>query len=106
MIDRSHDLPIACQARVLNISRGSVYYKPRPISAADLALMRRIDQLLERRGNLRPSMEQFSLGKGRLHCGEVNFGLEDLVDVIGEGVQREVGDDLDNLGIRIPLLHG
>src|SRR5665213_782258 len=45
MIDRDHDLPIARQARVLNISRGSVYYKPRPVSAEDLALMRRIDEL-------------------------------------------------------------
>ena len=42
MIDREHDLPIARQAKALNISRGSVYYLPRPVSAADLALMRRI----------------------------------------------------------------
>ena len=45
MIDRVHDLPITKQAAVLNISRGSVYYLPRPVSAADLALMRRIDEL-------------------------------------------------------------
>ena len=45
MIDRNHDLPIVRQAEVLNISRGSVYYKPRPVSAEDLALMRRIDEL-------------------------------------------------------------
>ena len=45
MIDRNHDLPISRQAKILNISRGSVYYKPRPLSAADLALMRRIDEL-------------------------------------------------------------
>ena len=45
MIDRSHDLPIAAQARELGISRGSVYYLPRPASSADLALMRRIDEL-------------------------------------------------------------
>ena len=45
MIDRAHDLPISKQAEVLNISRGSVYYLPRPVSAADLALMRRIDEL-------------------------------------------------------------
>jgi len=45
MIDRHHDLPIAHQARVLNISRGSVYYNPRPVSPEDLALMRRIDEL-------------------------------------------------------------
>src|SRR6202142_3579986 len=49
MIDRTHDLPISRQAKVLNISRGSVYYKPRPVSSEDLALMRRIDELhLER----------------------------------------------------------
>jgi len=45
MIDRRHDLSIARQAAVLGISRGSVYYLPRPLSAADLALMRRIDEL-------------------------------------------------------------
>ena len=45
MIDRSHDLPITRQAKALGISRGSVYYLPRPVSAADLAIMRRIDEL-------------------------------------------------------------
>src|ERR1700693_2102737 len=45
MIDRMHDLPITRQAKALNISRGSVYYLSRPVSAADLALMRRIDEL-------------------------------------------------------------
>jgi putative transposase len=45
MIDRAHDLPITRQAEALNISRGSVYYLPRPVSAGDLALMRRIDEL-------------------------------------------------------------
>ena len=45
MIDRDHDLAITKQAAALNISRGSVYYLPRPVSAANLALMRRIDEL-------------------------------------------------------------
>ncbi len=45
MIDRDHALAITKQAEALNISRGSVYYLPRPVSAADLALMRRIDEL-------------------------------------------------------------
>jgi putative transposase len=45
MIDRSHDLPITRQAKMLNVSRGSVHYLPRPPSAADLALMRRMDEL-------------------------------------------------------------
>ncbi len=45
MIDRFYDLPTAAQARELGISRGSVYSLPRPVSIADLALMRRIDEL-------------------------------------------------------------
>ena len=45
MIDRTHELPITRQAEVLNISRGSVYYLPRPVSETDLAIMRRLDRL-------------------------------------------------------------
>jgi putative transposase len=45
MIDRQHDLPITKQAKALNISRGSVYYLPRPVSEADLAIMRQLDLL-------------------------------------------------------------
>jgi len=45
MIDREHDLSIIKQAEVLKISRGSVYYLPRPVSSADLAIMRQLDRL-------------------------------------------------------------
>jgi putative transposase len=45
MIDREHDLPITRQAETLNVSRGSVYYLPRPVPEADLAIMRRLDRL-------------------------------------------------------------
>lgn len=45
MIDREHKLPVVKQAEELGISRGSVYYLPRPVSAQDLKLMRRIDEL-------------------------------------------------------------
>jgi putative transposase len=45
MIDRTHDLPLSRQVKALGISRGSLYYKPRPVSDADLALMHRIDAL-------------------------------------------------------------
>src|SRR5215218_3342431 len=45
MINRGHDLPITRQAEALNISRGSVYYLPRPVPDADLAIMRRLDEL-------------------------------------------------------------
>jgi hypothetical protein len=36
MINREHELPITKQAQVLHVSRGSVYYLPRPVSATDL----------------------------------------------------------------------
>jgi putative transposase len=45
MIDRSHKLPLARQAELLNLSRSSLYYQPHPVSAQDLAVMRRIDEL-------------------------------------------------------------
>ena len=45
MIDRNHRLPIKRQAELVDISRGSVYYVPEPVSDADLKLMRRIDEL-------------------------------------------------------------
>ncbi len=45
MIDRSHGLAVSRQAKVLKVSRGSVYYTPRSVSAEDLAIMRRIDEL-------------------------------------------------------------
>ena len=45
MIDRKHAFPLVRQAWELRISRGSVYYLPRPVSPADLAIMRRIDEL-------------------------------------------------------------
>ncbi len=45
MIDSGHDLPVLRQAQLLALSRSAVYYRPQPTSVADLALMRRIDEL-------------------------------------------------------------
>lgn len=45
MIDRNHELPVAWQCQVLNLSRSSVYYQPRPVSQENLVLMRRLDEL-------------------------------------------------------------
>ncbi len=42
MIDRDHGLSVNRQANILGIGRGSVYYRPRPVSTADLKLMYRI----------------------------------------------------------------
>jgi putative transposase len=45
MIDRGHGLPLARPAKLLKLSRSSLYYEPLPVPAAELAIMRRIDAL-------------------------------------------------------------
>jgi len=45
MIMGEHELSITKQAKALRISRGSVYYLPRPVSATDLEIMRLLDRL-------------------------------------------------------------
>ena len=72
MIDHDHELSITRQASLLNISRGSVYYLPQPVSPADLALMRRIDELhLEHpfmgARMLRDQLNRQGLAVGRRH---------------------------------------
>ena len=45
MTDRDHRLSRTRQAELPGISRGSLYYEPRPTSEDDLRLMRRIEEL-------------------------------------------------------------
>ncbi len=45
MIDRTHILPVIRQCQLLHLPRSSAYYQPEPITEADLAIMRCIDQL-------------------------------------------------------------
>ena len=45
MIDRTHELPLTRQAKILKLSRSGLYYQPRPVPPADLAVMRRMDEL-------------------------------------------------------------
>jgi putative transposase len=45
MIERGHELALTRQAKLLKLSRSSVYYRPRPAPPADLRVMRRIDEL-------------------------------------------------------------
>ena len=85
MIDWSHALPIAKQARALGISRGSVYYLPRPVPAADLAIMRRIDELhlefpFAGSRMLRDLLNQESTQIGRRHVATLmkRMGMEAL----------------------------
>ena len=85
MIDRQHELPIVRQAQLLGMSRGSVYYLPRAVSAADLALMRRIDQLhLEHpfmgARMLRDQLQRQGVHVGRRHVATLmrRMGIEAL----------------------------
>jgi len=45
MIDRTHALPLTRQAKILNLSRSGLYYRACPVSPAELAIMRRMDEL-------------------------------------------------------------
>ena len=45
MIDREHELPLTRQAALLKLSRSSLYYRARAVAPADLAVMRRLDEL-------------------------------------------------------------
>jgi len=83
MIDAAHDLPVTRQAKILNLSRSSVYYRARPVSREDLALMRRIDELhLERpfAGSrmLRDFLEREGFAVGRRHVATLmrRMGIE------------------------------
>src|ERR1700719_2867184 len=45
MIDRSHDLPLVRQGGPARLRRSTLYYAPQSVPAAELAIMRRIDEL-------------------------------------------------------------
>jgi putative transposase len=85
MIDRAHELPVKRQAELVGISRGSVYYLPKPVNPADLALMRVIDELhLEHpfagARMLRDMLKARGLEVGRKHVATLmrRMGIEAL----------------------------
>ena len=74
MIDRDHQLSITRQAKLLEISRGTVYYLPRPVSPADLALMRRIDELHLEHPFMGARMLRRQLARQGIHAGRRHIG--------------------------------
>ena len=85
MIDRDYKLAVTHQAKLLKVSRGSVYYLPKPVSAADLALMRRIDELHLKHPFMGARMLRDQLARegvfvGRRHIGTLmhRMGIEAL----------------------------
>ena len=85
MIDPTAKLSVSRQAIMLGISRGSVYYTPRPVSDADLKLMHRIDKLhmefpFAGSRMLRGLLVQEGFKVGRLHVATLmkRMGIEAL----------------------------
>ena len=85
MIDREHDLPITEQAKVLSLSRSTIYYVPRPVPAAGLAIMRRLDELhlefpFAGARMLRGLLDREGIGIGRRHITTLmrKMGIEAL----------------------------
>ncbi len=85
MTDRSHKLSLSRQADLLEISRGSLYYEPRPTSDADLRLMRRIDELhmeypFAGSRMMKGLLRQEGFTAGRMHVATCmkNMGIEAL----------------------------
>lgn len=85
MMDSTHALSISRQAQLVGISRGSVYYVPKPVGAADLGLMRRLDEVhLEHpfmgARMLRDQLNREGFNVGRNHVGTLmaRMGMEAL----------------------------
>lgn len=105
MIDGRHALSISRQAQLAGISRSSEYYLPKPVGAADLALMRRIDELhLEHpfmgARILRDQLHREGFKVGRKHVGTLmkRMGMEALY--------RKPGTSKKHPGHKIyPYLH-
>ena len=83
MIDREHKLSIKRQAEVLSISRGTAYYKSRPVSEQDLLLMKKLDKLhldypFAGSRMLRDLLRQQDVEACRLHIGTLmkKIGIE------------------------------
>lgn len=74
MIDRDHPLSVTRQAKLLDISRGAVYYRPRTTSDADLALMRRIDELHLEHPFMGARMLRRVLARQGIHVGRRHLG--------------------------------
>ncbi len=85
MTNRDHRLSLTRQADLLGISRGSLYYRPQPVSADDLALMRRIDELhmnypFAGSRMMKGLLRQEGFSAGRLHVASLmkRMGIEAL----------------------------
>lgn len=71
MIDRSHELSVTRQARLLGLSRASVYYAPSPVPESELIIMRRLDEL-----HLELPFAGSRMLRDLLRCEDIAIGRE------------------------------
>jgi putative transposase len=83
MIDRTHAVSLKRQAELLRLSRSTLYYRPQPVPAEDLAIMRRIDELhldypFAGSRMLRDILRREGIAIGRLHVSTLmkRMGIE------------------------------
>ena len=73
MINRKHDLPLVQQCKALKIHRTTIYREPKPLSQAELTLMKEIDSLhMENPAwgsrKVRHRLMKMGYSIGRRHC--------------------------------------
>lgn len=85
MIDRAYPLPLTRQARLLDLSRSSLYYEPVGTSDRDLALMAAIDEIHLKypfygSRRIRDELRDRGLSVGRQHVATLmrRMGIEPL----------------------------
>jgi len=100
MIDRTHKFPVVQQCALLGLARSTAYYTPRETSPADLALMRRMDELhLEHpfagTRMLRDLLRPEGSTAGRKHIGTLmaRMGIEALYRKPNTS-RRQRGDEI------------
>jgi putative transposase len=100
MIDRKHKLPLNRQAKLVGISRSSVYYLPKPISKQDLELMRKIDELHLKYPFMGARMLRDQLNRQGYHVGRKHVSaLMKRMDI--QAIYRKPGTSKKHPGHKI-----
>jgi len=99
MIDRSHKLSVSRQASLLGISRGAVYYLPKPIGESDLRIMHAMDRLhldfpFMGSRQLTRTLRQQGYRVGRLHVRTlmIKMGISAIAPQPGTSKRNGVDD--------------
>lgn len=100
MIERSSPVTIMRQCELLAVCRSSLYYQPLPVSPADLALMRRLDQLHLAHPFLGARKLALTLEREGVHVGRRHVGT--LMKWMGiEAIYRKKRTSLPAKGHKI-----